>query len=158
MGKGTTVSLFLPLHHSQATTVDVSLPSSVVHDFQADNARILVVDDEIAIRDLIGEALEEVGYQVTKAGTAAQALRELELQVKAALLITDIGLPGNMSGAELAVIALDKCPTLKVLFISGFVVNAVPAIALKSGQTELLLKPFALKELKANVQRLLSQR
>ena len=158
MGKGTTVSLFLPLHHSQATTVDVSLPSSVVHDFQADNARILVVDDEIAIRDLIGEALEEVGYQVTKAGTAAQALRELELQVKAALLITDIGLPGNMSGAELAVIALDKCPTLKVLFISGFVVNAVPAIALKGGQTELLLKPFALKELKANVQRLLSQR
>lgn len=78
--------------------------------------------------------------------------------MKAALLITDIGLPGNMSGAELAVIALDKCPTLKVLFISGFVVNAVPAIALKSGQTELLLKPFALKELKANVQRLLSQR
>ncbi|WP_455910820.1 response regulator, partial [Pseudomonas putida] len=107
---------------------------------------------------LIGETLEEVGYQVTKAGTAAQALRELEAKAEAALLITDIGLPGSMSGDELAVIALKKCPTLKVLFISGFLENAVPAIALKSGQTELLLKPFALKELKAIVQRLISQR
>lgn len=154
MGKGTTVSLLLPLHHSQATTVDVSVPSRMEHDFQADNARILVVDDEVAIRDLIGEVLEEVGYQVTKAGTAAQALRELEAQAEVALLITDIGLPGNVGGDELAVIALDRCPTLKVLFISGFVENAVPAIALESGQTELLLKPFAVKELKAIVQRL----
>jgi len=158
MGKGTTVSLFLPLHHSQATTVDVSVPISMEHDFQAHNARVIVVDDEDAIRDLIGETLEEVGYQVTKAGTAAQALRELEAKAEAALLITDIGLPGSMSGDELAVIALKKCPTLKVLFISGFLENAVPAIALKSGQTELLLKPFALKELKAIVQRLISQR
>lgn len=156
MGVGTTVSLLLPLHHSQAATVDVSVPSSMEHDFQADNARIIVVDDEVVIRDLISEALEEVGYQVTKAGTAAQALRELEAQAEAALLITDIGLPGSMSGDELAMVALDKRPTLKVLFISGFVENAVPAIALKSDQIELLLKPFALKELKAVVNRLIS--
>ncbi|OLU28191.1 hypothetical protein BVH03_12870 [Pseudomonas sp. PA15(2017)] len=158
MGKGTSVSLLLPLHHSQAAILDVSLPTSVEQDFQADSATILVVDDEAAIRDLIAEALEEVGYKVSKAGNAAQALRELEGDSEAALLITDIGLPGEMSGDELAVIALDRCPTLKVLFISGFVENAVPAIALKSGQTELLLKPFAVKELKAIVQRLLSLR
>ncbi len=158
MGKGTTVSLLLPLHNREAATVDVSVPSSVDHDLPAENARIIVVDDEVAIRDLIGEALEEVGYQVTKAGTAAQALWEVETQAEAALLITDIGLPGSMSGDELAVIALEKCPTLKVLFISGFLENAFPAIALKSGQTELLLKPFALKQLKAIVQRLISQR
>ncbi|WP_242167914.1 MULTISPECIES: ATP-binding protein [unclassified Pseudomonas] len=158
MGKGTTVSLLLPLHHSEAVTVDISAPSSMECDFQADNARIVVLDDEVAIRDLIGETLEEVGYQVTKTETPAQALRELEAHAEAALLITDIGLPGSMSGDELAVIALDKRPALKVLFISGFVENAVPAIALKSGQTELLLKPFALKELKVIVQRLISQR
>lgn len=72
------------------------------------------------------------------------------------LLITDIGLLGGMSGDELAVIALERCPTLRVLFISGFVENAVPAVALKSGQTELLLKPFSVMELKGVVQRLLS--
>lgn len=158
MGEGTTVSLLLPLHHSQTAIPDVGLSTSVEQDFQADNATILVVDDEAAIRDLIAEALEEVGYRVTRAGTAAQALRELEGESEAALLITDIGLPGGMSGDELAVIALDRRPTLKVLFISGFVENAVPAIALKSGQTELLPKPFAVKELKATVQRLLSGR
>ncbi|RDS87461.1 ATP-binding protein [Pseudomonas fluorescens] len=158
MGEGTTVSLLLPLHHSEVATVDVSVPSSMEHDFQACNARIIVVDDEVAIRDLIGEALEEIGCQVTKAATAAQALQQVETPAEVALLITDIGLPGSMSGDELAVIALDKCPTLKVLFISGFLDNAVPAIALKSGKIELLLKPFALKELKAIVQRLISQR
>lgn len=158
MGEGTTVSLLLPLHHSQAVIPDAGLSTGVEQDFQADNATILVVDDESAIRDLIAEALEEVGYRVTRAGTAAQALRELEGGSEAALLITDIGLPGGMSGDELAVIALDRRPALKVLFISGFVENAVPAIALKSGQTELLLKPFAVKELKATVQRLLSGR
>ncbi|WP_083329767.1 ATP-binding protein [Pseudomonas argentinensis] len=158
MGKGTTVSLLLPLHHSQAAPLDVGASDSVEQDFQADNARILVVDDEEAIRDLVAEVLEEVGYRVTKAGTAAQALGKLQGESDTALLITDIGLPGGMSGDELAVIALDRRPALKVLFISGFVENAVPAIALKSGQTELLLKPFAVKELKATVQRLLSLR
>ena len=158
MGRGTTVSLLLPLHHSQATTIDAGASTSVEHDFQVDDARILVVDDEVAIRDLIAEALEDVGYRVTKVGTAAQALHELEAESEAALLITDIGLPGGMSGDELAVIALDRRPALKVLFISGFVENAVPAIALKGGQTELLLKPFAVKELKVIVQRLLSLR
>lgn len=77
------------------------------------------------------------------------------------LLITDIGLLGGMSCDELAVIALERCPTLRVLFISGFVENAVPAVpavALKSGQTELLLKPFSVMELKGVVQRLLSGR
>ncbi|TWE05843.1 PAS domain S-box-containing protein [Pseudomonas sp. AG1028] len=157
VGKGTSVSLLLPLHHSQNSSVDAGVSTTDEYDFPVDNARVLVVDDEIAIRDLIAETLEEVGYRVTKVGTAAQALLELAGESDAVLLITDIGLPGGMSGDELAVTALDRCPTLKVLFISGFVENAVPAIALKSGQTELLLKPFAAKELKGMVQRLLTQ-
>lgn len=158
IGKGTMVSLLLPLHHSPATTVDVEVSTAVAQDFHADNARIVVVDDEVAIRDLIAEALEDVGYRVTRVETAAQALRVLEEEPEVAMLITDIGLPGGMSGDDLAVIALDRRPTLKVLFISGFVDNAVSAIALKSGQTEFLLKPFTVKELRATIQRLLSQR
>lgn len=157
-GEGTTVSLFLPLQHTAATTVDFGVSASVERDTLVDSARILVVDDEVAIRDLVAEALEEVGYRVTKAGTAAQALQALERESEAVLLITDIGLPGGMSGDELAVIALERRPTLKVLFISGFVENAVPAIAVKSGQTELLPKPFAVKDLKMIVPRLLGQR
>ncbi|KTC44456.1 hypothetical protein AO262_21150, partial [Pseudomonas fluorescens ABAC62] len=156
IGKGTTVSLLLPLHQSQATFHDVTVSGGVEYDFQGDNAGILVVDDEVAIRDLVAEALEEVGYRVTKAATAAQALRHLEGESQTALLITDIGLPGGMSGDELGVAALGSRPDLKVLFISGFVENAVPAIALKKGQIELLPKPFTVSELKGIVQRLLS--
>ncbi|MEQ9725939.1 ATP-binding protein [Pseudomonas sp. WHRI 8822A] len=157
MGKGTTVSLFLPLSHDQAITAGVSEPAELGSDLQVDNVSILVVDDEAAIRDLIGEALEEVGYQVTKAGTAARALQELEQTPETVLLITDIVLPAGMNGDELAVAALAIRPTLKVLFISGFVENTVPAIALKSGQTELLQKPFAVNALKSMIQRLLAK-
>ncbi|RAU45724.1 MULTISPECIES: ATP-binding protein [unclassified Pseudomonas] len=158
MGEGTTVSLLLPLHDGPATPSGVGPATFDPDDGQANDAALLIVDDEVAIRDLVGESLEGIGYRVTKVGTAAQALRALESEPQTRLLITDVGLPGSMSGDELAVAALALRPSLKVLFISGFVENVIPAIALKSGQTELLLKPFAVNELNATVHRLLAPR
>ncbi len=157
VGEGTTVNLFLPIHHGALTVADINVNSALEDTALTPYESILVVDDESAIRDLVGEALEETGYRIIKAGTSAQALHALEQEHDVGLLITDIGLPGGMSGDELAVAALDARPALKVLFISGFAENTVPAIALKSGQTELLLKPFTVRQLKAMVKQLLAQ-
>lgn len=156
VGKGTTVNLFLPLHQGTAPAPGVVLPTAAEDKAHTLSGSILVVDDEDAIRDLISETLLDMGYQVAKAANAAQALQQLERLPEVSLLITDIGLAGGMSGDELAVAALDARPTLKVLFISGFAENSIPAIALKSGQTELLLKPFAMKHLKTLTQQLLT--
>ena len=158
VGEGTTVNLFLPLHHGVQTATEVAAPLIAEEAAPAPSGLILLVDDEKAIRDLVGETLEDMGYQVVKAAAAADALQQLERLPEVGLLITDIGLPGGMSGDELAVAALQARPTLKVLFISGFAENSVPAIAFKSGQTELLLKPFAVKQLKTMVRQLLVPR
>ncbi|MCW2292358.1 PAS domain S-box-containing protein [Pseudomonas sp. BIGb0408] len=156
VGKGTKVNLFLPLHYGTLTTANLATPSNSEDVAYTPSGLILVVDDEDAIRDLVGETLEDMGYEVAKAATAAEALQLLKQLPEMGLMITDIGLPGGMSGDELAVAALDAHPALKVLFISGYAENAVPAIAMKSGQTELLLKPFAVTQFKLMVQKLLT--
>lgn len=158
VGKGTTVNLFLPARTGTLPAAEVVTSPTLEEAAFTPGGSVLVVDDEVAIRDLIGETLEDVGYQIAKAATANEALQQLERLPDVGLLITDIGLPGNMGGDELAVAALQARPTLKVLFISGFAENTVPAIALKSGQTELLLKPFTVQELKVMVRRMLGSR
>lgn len=154
--RGTTVSLFLPVHHGTASAPEVVPLAAAEDKTQTLSGSILVVDDEDAIRDLIGETLLDMGYRVAKAATAAEALHQLEQLPEVNLLITDIGLKGGMSGDELAVAALDAWPALKVLFISGFAGHNIPAISLKSGQTDLLLKPFAMKQLQKQAQQLLT--
>lgn len=156
VGKGTTVNLFLPIHQGTAPSPDIVSLAAAEDEAHTLSGSILVVDDEDAIRDLVGETLLDVGYQVVKAATAAEALDQLARLPEVSLLITDIGLTGGMSGDELAKAALDARPKLKVLFISGFAENNMPAMALKSGQTELLLKPFAMKQLKMLIQKLLT--
>ncbi|KWS39567.1 ATP-binding protein [Pseudomonas syringae] len=120
VGTGTTVNLFLPLHQGAAPAPGLVSPAGAEDKPHTPGASILVVDDEHAIRDLISETLLDMGYQVAKAATAAQALQQLERLPEVSLLITDIGLTGGMSGDELAVAALDARPTLKVLMYRNF--------------------------------------
>ncbi|WP_296258906.1 MULTISPECIES: ATP-binding protein [unclassified Pseudomonas] len=156
VGKGTTVSLFLPIYQGASPTAAAGTPVIAGDGTIVEQGSVLVVDDEAAIRDLVGEALQEVGYHIIKAGTADEALRLLAELPSLTLLVTDIGLPGGTSGHELATLALKKAPSLKVLFISGFSENAVPTSAFEDGRVHWLPKPFAMSELKAAIDELFS--
>ncbi|WP_026145590.1 ATP-binding protein [Pseudomonas asplenii] len=156
VGKGTTVTLFLPIHDSSQVATDAMTAPDSADTAALSCGPVLVVDDEVVIRDLISEALQELGCETAQASTGLEALEQLEQLPDMELLITDIGLPGGMSGDELALAALNVRPTLKVLFISGFTEDTLTTIGLKNGQTELLLKPFTVRELKERVQKLLS--
>ena len=155
--KGTTVKLYLPRHRGRVeegdlTEVARTLPRS------EEGETVLVVDDEPTVRMLVGDTLADLGYRGIEAADAASALKVLESDVKIDLLITDVGLPGGMSGKELADSARKSRPDLKVLFITGYAENA----AVSNGHLEpgmhVLSKPFPMDTLATRVQSIIQDR
>ena len=113
--------------------------------------RILLAEDDEAMRAYLTRALERVGYSVTAVDRGTEALPLLETE-RFDLLLTDIVMP-EMDGIELAQRAADLAPDMRVMFITGFA-----AVALKGGIThpnaKVLSKPFHLRDLVMEVDRL----
>ena len=83
------------------------------------HAAILLVEDESAIRELMASYLSELGYHVLAASDGGEALAHIEGQSDFELLLTDIVLPGGLSGFVLAERARICRPEVKVLYVSG---------------------------------------
>jgi CheY-like chemotaxis protein len=104
---------------------------------------ILIVDDESDVRTVVAEFLEDFGYRVLQADGGTQALGRLHDNPAVQLLITDIRMPA-MSGIELADLATEQNPRLKVILISGYFVA-------QQMHRRFLRKPFRMRELEAAV-------
>jgi CheY-like chemotaxis protein len=117
-----------------------------------EHAPILVVDDDIAVRDVIVRMLSANGFRVLTASDGSEALRILS-QRSVDLLFTDIVMPG-MDGVELARQARQVRPGLKVLFGTG---DAQKAIERDAGhQARVVYKPFRQAELMKEIEALLA--
>ncbi len=115
-----------------------SLPGSL-----SKTHRILVVDDEEDVRDIIAETLEDFGYAVLTAASGEEALPVLVRDGSVVMVITDVRMPG-MSGLELADEIRRRWPKVKVVLISGYF--------LPQGEPQRFLKkPFHLKDLTSMV-------
>lgn len=114
-------------------------------------ARILLAEDDDAMRQYLVRALERSGYDVVAVDRGLDALPYLEGGTFD-LLLTDIVMPG-MDGIELAQRAAVIAPDIRVMFITGF-----SAVSLRAGQTmpgaKVLSKPFHLRDLVMEVDRL----
>lgn len=148
-GQGTTISLYLPRYFG-----DVQKEVSVR---EADPARsishkkvVLVEDDEV-ILELIAEVIEEMGYDALYARDGHQGLQLIEQQKSIDLLITDIGLPG-INGRELATQAIVRHPNLKVMFITGYDKDVTLPSHLRGPGVDLMTKPFTIASLAERVQ------
>jgi two-component system cell cycle sensor histidine kinase/response regulator CckA len=83
------------------------------------HARVLVVDDEASILDIVDRVLLAAGYQTSLTTSPLEALRLIESEPPFDLLLTDLVMP-EMSGDELARRALVLRPQLKVLYLTGY--------------------------------------
>ena len=112
--------------------------------------RILLAEDEEAMRTYLARALENAGYSVVAVdrGTAAVPLLETE---DFDLLLSDIVMP-EMDGIELAQVCAEISPKTKVMFITGFAAVTLKA-SREAPQAKVLSKPFHLKDLVLEVER-----
>jgi len=118
---------------------------------------ILVVEDDDAVRRHAFEVLGELGYRVLEAGEAETALRLIDDERAIALLFTDIGLPGELNGRNLADEAKRRRPGLKVLFTSGYTRNAIIHNGVLDPGVDLIVKPFTVDALAAKIARVLAK-
>lgn len=113
---------------------------------------VLVVDDEDSVRDTVGRMLVNTGYTVFTAADADLAMRIVdEHPAEIDLLLTDVRLHGQ-SGKELSERVLERCPTTKVLFMSGGSVNdAAAGYGVLEPGIDLIQKPFSSDDLMRRV-------
>lgn len=116
--------------------------------------RILLAEDEEAMRTYLARALENAGYSVVAVDRGTEALPLLQKE-HFDLLLSDIVMP-EMDGIELAQRCAEVSPSTKVMFITGFA-----AVTLKANrdapQARILSKPFHLRDLVMEVERVFGQ-
>jgi PAS domain S-box-containing protein len=158
-GQGAIFHLHLPCDPDAAIGPDPPQPAAPAPPDPAPRqGRALLVDDETQVRAALAEALGELGWQVTQAGTGAEALAALRAGPAPDILVADIGLPGGMNGRQLAEAARALHPALPVLLITGYAGTALgPGAPLPAG-AQLLHKPFTLGVLAGRVQALVPGR
>ncbi len=150
-GRGTQVRMTLPA--AEPPPEPEAAPVRTLHAAPSPSrSRVLVVDDEPGVRDIIAETLRSAGYGVSEAPDPATALRLVGAD-SINLLLTDFAMPG-MNGTELARRALDLDPDLRVLIVSGHA--DIEAVAAIKADAPLLQKPFSADELLAAVEKALA--
>ena len=117
-------------------------------------SKILVVEDDEMVRDYAKTVLAALGYQPLAVGDGLAALRVLDEQRDISLLLTDVGLPGGLSGPALAAEARRRKPGLAVLFASGSVDSAGRTDPIPEGEV-VLAKPYRKAELAEKLRLLL---
>ena len=142
VGDGTSIRIYLPRTKAKAEERSPSAPAIAAHK-DTPAARILLVDDDHAVREVTSTTLRDLGYTVVEAGSGGAALDILTREPTIDLLIIDFAMPG-MSGAEVARQARAKRPTLPILFITGFADRAALAGV---SETHIVGKPFVNDEL-----------
>jgi len=155
-GRGTTVRMKLPRTFESADGDRTGSSAAGATKARTD-ASLLIVDDEAPLRARLGELLETLGYRVMQAGDAAQALRLLQSGPRMDLLVTDLGLPGGMSGGQLAELARAVQPGLNVLFISGYAEDSAMRDGLLAPGTQVMTKPFSMEAFASRVRSMLEK-
>jgi CheY-like chemotaxis protein len=153
-GEGTIVRLYLPRLAGAAGAPEADETGAEPPPPLGRAEMVLVVEDEEAVREYSVQSLRELGYRVQSAANGKDALHLLRQDPSIVLLFTDIGLPGGMTGRQLAEVALALRPALKVLYTTGYARNAIVYGTL-DGSAPLLPKPFSFSALATKVRAIL---
>ena len=138
-GKGSTVSIYLP------ALASADMDTGTRND--ADTDTVLIVEDEPELIEVAATLFRSMGYEVLTASNGMDALDIIERKRKINILFADVIMPNGMTGIELARLARDRCPGLKIILASGY---PLPALKAEHGDLDeftFMNKPYRLSEL-----------
>ena len=153
VGNGTTVKLFLKRDTGE-DGAETEVARSAVPAGRGET--VLVVEDDAAVRLLIGEVLGELGYTKFEASNAMEALPILNSARPIDLMVTDVGLP-YINGRQLAEIARARRPEIKVLFVTGYAARASVRHGALAAGMDIMTKPFALDALATKIREMIGR-
>jgi PAS domain S-box-containing protein len=141
--RGTAFHVFLPISHAAAPASPAGAMSSPNESCGERGATILVVEDEEMLREFVKNVLESLGYRVLVAANGVEALDIWEREEGSVrLLFTDVAMPDSVSGWQLARRLIQKKPSLKVIFTSGYSAELIGPEFEACGTGLFLAKPF----------------
>ncbi len=146
-GGGVAVSLLLP-----AAPTPAAEAAPPVDQEPAFAGRVLLVEDDADVREVLKESLAASGWEVTQAADGAAACEVLEQDVPLDILVSDVVMPGAVSGVALVRAAARLRPELPVLLISGYPSATLAAQGADESELNLLRKPFTHAEFLARME------
>ena len=152
LGVGTSAFIYLPMVEQPAISDDAMPPLSLT---AGKGEAILVVEDNPEVLTFMANSLRQRQYRVIEATDMNSAMDRLADQPEIGLLLTDVALPGNKSGADVAAWVQRQRPNTKVLYTSGYTRAIVEEDGRLPHGTNFLQKPFTVAELERSIRRTL---
>ncbi len=159
LGEGTTIILWLP-------TAEDGLPGQHRHPLsdaahgitEPPPARVLLVDDEPLVREVLSAGLEDLKFDVTAVADGPTALRHLAGDLRIGIMVTDLAM-AEMDGMTLIRRAREQIPSLPILLLTGFAEASPSALAESAaGEFDMLRKPVSAEQLANAIRALLNRR
>ncbi|HEY2753861.1 ATP-binding protein [Phenylobacterium sp.] len=148
LGQGASVRIYLPL--AQAGAAEIAPRADVRASRRGPGRRVLLVEDDAGVGEMVEAMLTELGHEVVRAAAAAPALEILRRRLPIDLMITDLIMPGGTNGVELAHLAVELRPGLPVVLTSGYTGETLGAAT--QAPWPLLTKPYLAETLAAVIE------
>jgi CheY-like chemotaxis protein len=149
--EGTTVKVYLPRSATRQAAQPVERQADTAGRIAGPARRVLLVDDDSAVREVTSAMLQELGCVVVEAGSGGAALDLLDRGTDFDLMVLDFAMPG-MNGAEVAREVALRRPGLAVLFVTGYADTSALGDV---GEDRIVQKPYRDDDLVVKARRLL---
>jgi PAS domain S-box-containing protein len=147
-GKGATIRIYLPI--ARAAVAESAAAPSRASNGAGPMRRVLLVEDEVSVGDMVEAMLADLGHDVVRADAADGALSILRRRTRIDLLLTDLIMPGGKTGVDLAREAAELRPGLPVILSSGYTGEALNEAS--EAPWPLLRKPYSADALAAAIE------
>jgi two-component system, cell cycle sensor histidine kinase and response regulator CckA len=155
VGQGSKFYVFIPAIPSKSDSLEAMKTKVAVGEQET----ILLVEDEANLRKITALSLRRIGYQVLEAVNGAEALEVwANSSAKIDLLMSDMVMPGGMTGLELTNKLREKNPNLKVIIVSGYSSEGIPKDLIASRQIVTVQKPYQLESLSIVIRECLNRK
>ena len=136
--RGTSVEIYLPRADLARSRAGAAGNAGI----EGGDEAILIVEDDVLLRKYVVTQVQSLGYRTLVAGNASEALAIIDAGEPIDLLLTDVMIPGSINGRQLAVETLNRRPSLKVLYTTGYAESAMVRDGYLDAGVLVLAKPY----------------